>query len=163
MNWKSLDEPALVAVAQALGRAMGNSGVVFLDGDLGAGKSTFVRALLRELGVGERVKSPTYSLIESYALTELRAHHLDLYRIASADELEWLGLPDMFDGSALLLVEWPQRAIGALPTPDLWVRLQHAGNRRNLGLEACSATAEQWLFKLAEGGLDLAQLNQGLH
>ena len=78
------------------------------------------------------------------------AHHLDLYRIANADELEWLGLPDLLDESTLLLVEWPERATGALPLPDLRVRLQHAGNRRDLELEARTATAGKWLSELAQ-------------
>ena len=77
MNWPGLDEAALIGVAQALGRVMGASGVVYLEGDLGAGKSTFVRALLGARGVGERIKSPTYSLIETYAVAGNSAHHLD--------------------------------------------------------------------------------------
>lgn len=149
MSWPGLDEAALVAVAQSLAHAMDRAGVVFLDGDLGAGKSTFVRALLGAMGVGERIKSPTYSLIETYQVAGHPIHHLDLYRIASADELEWLGLPDLMGESTLLLVEWPQRAIEALPAPDLWVRLGHAANRRNLGLEACTHRAGQWLSRLA--------------
>ena len=150
MNWPGLDEAALIGVAQALGRVMGAAGVVYLEGDLGAGKSTFVRALLGARGVGERIKSPTYSLIETYAVAGNSAHHLDLYRIANADELEWLGLPDLLDESTLLLVEWPERATGALPFPDLRVRLQHAGNRRDLELEARTATAGKWLSELAQ-------------
>lgn len=149
MKWSGLDEAALVAVAQSLAHAMDRSGVVFLDGDLGAGKSTFVRALLGAMGVEERIKSPTYSLIETYQVAGHPVHHLDLYRIAGADELEWLGLPDLMGESTLLLVEWPQRANEALPTPDLWVRLEHAGNGRNLDLEACTHRAGQWLSRLA--------------
>ncbi len=148
MNWSGLDEAALAGVAQALGRVMGSSGIVYLEGDLGAGKSTFVRALLGARGVGERIKSPTYSLIETYPVAGNSAHHLDLYRIANADELEWLGLPDLLDESTLLLVEWPERAAGALPPPDLRVLLQHAGSRRDLALESCTATAGKWLSDL---------------
>jgi len=92
---------------------------VYLHGDLGAGKTTVTRALLRTLGVGERIKSPTYSLIESYRVGDRDAHHLDLYRIADAGELEWLGLDEIADGKSLILVEWPERGGSALPRPDL--------------------------------------------
>ena len=104
----------------------------------GAGKTTFSRALIRALGVGERVKSPTYSLIESYRVGALQVHHLDLYRIAHAEELEWLGLPDLFEGETLLLVEWPERGIAALPAADLQIELAHAGDRRNIRICAAS-------------------------
>ncbi|HZP66011.1 MAG TPA: tRNA (adenosine(37)-N6)-threonylcarbamoyltransferase complex ATPase subunit type 1 TsaE, partial [Rudaea sp.] len=97
------------------------------------------------IGVGARVKSPTYSLIESYAVGDLSIHHLDLYRIAGADELEWLGLRDLAAGRYLLVVEWPERGAGALPEPDLVVRLAHAQRGRDLVIEAGSAEGERWL------------------
>lgn len=140
-----VDEEGLRALAIALASGAREGGVVFLEGDLGAGKTTFARALLGALGVGERIKSPTYSLIESYRTGELDAHHLDLYRIADAGELEWLGLGDLFAGSALVIVEWPERGGDALPEADLVLRLDHAGSRRELGAEARSARGEALL------------------
>ena len=131
-----VDEEGLRALAMALASGARDGGVVFLEGDLGAGKTTFARALLGALGVGERIKSPTYSLIESYRAGELDAHHLDLYRIADPGELEWLGLGDLFGGSPLVVVEWPERGGAALPKPDLVLRLDHAGSRRELTAEA---------------------------
>ena len=95
-NAGAVDEPGLCAIATRLATAAGEGGVIYLEGDLGAGKTTFARALLTSLGVGERVKSPTYSLIETYRAGALDAHHLDLYRIADAGELEWLGLADLW-------------------------------------------------------------------
>lgn len=92
--------------------------------------------MLQALGVGERVKSPTYSLIESYRVGARDLHHLDLYRIADPQELEWLGLPDLADPAALLLVEWPERGGMLLPAPDLVLRLGHAGATRDLAIEA---------------------------
>jgi tRNA threonylcarbamoyladenosine biosynthesis protein TsaE len=127
-----VDEEGLRAFAIALADAARDGGVVFLEGDLGAGKTTFARALLGALGVGERIKSPTYSLIESYRAGDLDAHHLDLYRIADPGELEWLGLADLFGGGALVLIEWPERGGDALPAPDLVLKLAHAGSRRAL-------------------------------
>ncbi|MET0231203.1 MAG: tRNA (adenosine(37)-N6)-threonylcarbamoyltransferase complex ATPase subunit type 1 TsaE, partial [Rhodanobacteraceae bacterium] len=131
-----VDEQELRALAAALASGARTGGVVFLEGDLGAGKTTFARALLGALGVGERIKSPTYSLVESYRARDLDAHHLDLYRIADPGELEWLGLADLLGGSPLVVVEWPERGADALPEPDLVLRLDHAGSRRELAAEA---------------------------
>jgi tRNA threonylcarbamoyladenosine biosynthesis protein TsaE len=133
----ALDEAALVAAAQRLAPAIRTGGVVHLSGDLGAGKTTFARALLRALGVGERVKSPTYSLIESYRIDALDVHHLDLYRIADPGELEWLGLDELHGATTLMLVEWPERGAGALPPADLALALDHApADRRRLEARA---------------------------
>ncbi len=145
MEWCAIDEAALEELAKAFAQQLGQGGVVLLEGDLGAGKTTFARALLKALGVGERIKSPTYSLIESYRIGDLDAHHLDLYRIADADELEWLGLPDLLDANSLLLIEWPERGAGALPPADLGVRFEHAGERRNVAVSANSARGREWL------------------
>jgi len=94
------------------------------------------------------VKSPTYSLIESYAVGDLAAHHLDLYRIAAADEVEWLGLRDLAAGKQLWLIEWPERALGAIPSADLTVELAHAPDGRDLRLIAATSTASSWLTAL---------------
>lgn len=131
-----LDEARLVVLAARLAPAVRAGGTIYLHGDLGAGKTTFARALLKAIGVGERVKSPTYSLIESYRVGALEVHHLDLYRIADPGELEWLGLSDLATPSVLLLVEWPERGGDALPAPDLHVFLRHAGSSRDLEILA---------------------------
>ncbi len=145
VEWPAIDEAALKGVAQTFAPLLGQGGVVLLEGDLGAGKTTFARALLMAIGVGERIKSPTYSLLESYRVDDLQAHHLDLYRIADADELEWLGLPDLVDSNSLMLIEWPERGTGALPPADLGFRFEHAGERRNVSVSAYSARGRQWL------------------
>lgn len=139
-----IDEVALADLARALA-AVVSGGVIYLSGELGAGKTTFARAMLAALGVSTRIKSPTYSLVESYAVGELAIHHLDLYRIAAADEVEWLGLRDLGVGNHLLLIEWPERAAGALPKPDLTVRLAHSEPGRDLQIEAKSPEAQRWL------------------
>jgi tRNA threonylcarbamoyladenosine biosynthesis protein TsaE len=144
-----IDEAALTDFARSLAPVVAEGGTIFLVGELGAGKTTFARALLGALGVGVRVKSPTYSLIESYVANGLAIHHLDLYRIAAADEVEWLGLRDLAVGRHLWLIEWPERAAAALPPPDLVVNLAHARDGRDLRLEAVSTRAEQWLTALA--------------
>lgn len=135
-----------------LGRALAQTrpatAVVHLQGDLGAGKSTLARALLRALGVQGAIRSPTYTLIERYPLPSGEAWHLDLYRIGTAGELDFLGLDE---GSAdLWLVEWPERGEGGLPPVDLVIALEIAGNGRRARLQAHSAAAEAWLGQLRE-------------
>ena len=152
LTFERIDEPALVALAARLAPLLLGGGVVFLVGDLGAGKTTFARALLRAMGVDARIKSPTYSLIETYAVGDLAIQHLDLYRIADAGELEWLGLADLMVEPYLLLVEWPERAREALPEPDLIVRLAHAPASRDVVLEASTPRAAPWLHGLRTQG-----------
>ncbi|MGA9827781.1 MAG: tRNA (adenosine(37)-N6)-threonylcarbamoyltransferase complex ATPase subunit type 1 TsaE [Rhodanobacteraceae bacterium] len=138
-TFRGMDEVALSTCAARLAVAAAGGGVIYLEGELGAGKTTFARALLHAMGCAERIKSPTYSLIESYRVGDVIAHHLDLYRIADAGELEWLGLTDLFETGALLLIEWPERARNALPPADLTVQFRHAGRLRDLSLVACGA------------------------
>ena len=94
-----------------------------LDGPLGAGKTTFVRHLLRALGVTGRIKSPTYAVVEPYALPGLAISHFDFYRFDDPRELEDAGLRDLFAAPGLKLVEWPEKAAAALPVPDLQLAL----------------------------------------
>jgi tRNA threonylcarbamoyladenosine biosynthesis protein TsaE len=148
-----LDEAQLVAAAQRLAPHLRVGGIVHLSGELGAGKTTFARALLQALGVGERVKSPTYSLIESYQANGLDIHHLDLYRLADPGELEWLGVADLWGGSALVLIEWPERGAGAMPSADLILRLAHSAARRRLAAEAGSARGAAWIAAWRDEGV----------
>jgi tRNA threonylcarbamoyladenosine biosynthesis protein TsaE len=96
--------------------------VVFLSGELGSGKSTFARGVLRALGVQGPIKSPSYTLLETYERPAITAVHLDLYRLLDPEELEHLGLPDYHRPGFLWLVEWPERGAGRLPEPDLQFR-----------------------------------------
>lgn len=115
----------------------GRTGVVTLQGALGAGKTTLVRGLLHALGHTGAVRSPTYTLVEPYTVGGTRVLHLDLYRLGNAAELDGLGLRDEA-GAALWLVEWPERAAGALPRADLEVTLWHDGEQRRLDVTARS-------------------------
>ncbi len=141
-----------VEATEALGADLAHSrpptAVVYLRGDLGAGKSTLARALLRTLGVTGTIRSPTYTLVERYPLAEGgEAWHLDLYRIADAGELEYLGLDA--DETRLWLVEWAERGAGALPAADLLVELAVAGEGRSARLVPASAGGVAWLASLA--------------
>lgn len=148
-NSGTIDENAMGAIAARMAPAGRAGGIVYLEGDLGAGKTSFARALLKAMGAGERIKSPTYSLIESYRIERADAHHLDLYRIADAGELEWLGLADLWTPDALVLIEWPERGRGALPPPDLLLRIAHAGDRRAIDASAKTPRGERLLAALA--------------
>jgi len=116
---------------------------VFLHGDLGAGKTTLVRGFLRAAGCSGPVKSPTYTLIESYSSQRGSFYHLDLYRLSDAEELEWIGARDLFDDEQVCLIEWPEQGAGFLPAPDLHVYLQVEAGGRRVRLEAVSARGEQ--------------------
>jgi len=118
--------------------------VMQLRGDLGAGKSTLARALLRALGVQGAIRSPTYTLVERYPLADgSEAWHLDLYRIGDPGELDFLGLDE--GAASLWLVEWPQRAGAALPPADLRIDLAIDGHGRSAQLSACSQAGKAWL------------------
>lgn len=148
-RWVELpDEAATTALAERVATVIGDGLVVYLHGDLGAGKTSFARALLMTLGVGERVKSPTYSLVESYRLPERTAWHLDLYRIADPGELEWLGLDALSDPAAVVLVEWPERGAGALPAADLQIDLVYAGLGRKAAFSAITPRGAAVLSQL---------------
>ena len=138
------DAAATEALAARLAAHLPTRAVVHLHGDLGAGKSTFARAMLRALGVAGTIRSPTYTLVEPYALPGGgQALHLDLYRIGDPGELEFLGLDE--DSARLWLVEWPERGAGALPAPDLRVQLAVAGEGRLAQIESGSSAGEAWI------------------
>ena len=112
-----------------------------LTGDLGTGKTTLTRGILRGLGYAGPVRSPTYTLVESYALPTLELHHFDLYRLGDPDELEYLGLRDLLGATTIWIIEWPERGAGWLPAPDLRIQLTHQGTGRHLTLTALTAVS----------------------
>lgn len=144
------DEAATLALGERLAAAQPPRAVVFLRGELGAGKSTLARAWLRALGVQGAIRSPTYTLVEHYPLAGGgKALHLDLYRIGAAGELEFLALDDA--EASLWLVEWPERGTAALPRPDLEIALALDGAGRTAVLAAATESGAAWL---ARTGLD---------
>lgn len=136
-------------IGMALSRVVPSSCLIYLTGDLGAGKTTLARGFLRGLGHTGSVKSPTYTLIEPYEIGNRRCYHLDLYRLADPDEIEFLGLRDMLQDDAIMLVEWPEQGQGALPEPDLLIRIRYLEDGRELVIEAETDSGARLMEKLA--------------
>ena len=124
-------------------------GVIYLSGDLGAGKTTLTRGFLRELGVGGAVRSPTYTLVEVYTLGSLTALHLDLYRLSDAAELDNLGVREWARSGHLWLIEWPERGADRLPSADLVITLTAGEGGHDIDVAARSALGATWLGQLS--------------
>ena len=142
------DPGATEALGHALAAGAQAGRVLHLRGDLGAGKTTLVRGLLRALGHTGRVKSPTYTLVEPYELSSLHFYHFDFYRLKNQEEWEQAGFREYFGSHALCAVEWPERAGELLLPPDLEITLRFEGDGRRAQLEARSVAGEHWLSSL---------------
>lgn len=133
------DEAATLALGAELARRLlhekAKGGCVYLEGDLGAGKTTLVRGILRGMGYEGAVKSPTYTIVEPYELEGVHIYHFDLYRLADPEELELIGVRDYFSSGDLCLLEWPERGAGIVPAPDLIITLAVDGHGRTATLE----------------------------
>ncbi|HEY2463955.1 MAG TPA: tRNA (adenosine(37)-N6)-threonylcarbamoyltransferase complex ATPase subunit type 1 TsaE [Steroidobacteraceae bacterium] len=141
---------------ETLGKAVAKSlpgadlgAVVHLRGELGSGKTTCARALLHALGVTAIVRSPTYTLVDTYSAPGLTCVHVDLYRVQTTTEVEELGLRDMTGPGYLMLVEWPEKGGLAVPPADLVLQLVYKGDSRAAALGGATATGRGWLTKLA--------------
>lgn len=133
------DEAATLALGAALAPALMPGLAIFLEGDLGAGKTTLVRGLLRALGHQGKVRSPTYTLVELYAISGLNLYHFDFYRFEQPEEYLDAGLDEYFQGDGVCLVEWPAQAGAYLPPADLRIRLSVAGEARSCEIIAASS------------------------
>lgn len=136
MRRQCRSEAEMLEFGDLLANALPCGSIVYLEGELGVGKTTLCRGIIAGLGFSGKVRSPTYTLVEPYQTNGQRVFHFDLYRLGDPEELEFLGYRDYFDGTGICLVEWPERGAGLLPTPDLVVRIDAAGGERTLVLHA---------------------------
>lgn len=142
---QSLESPINTGLADQTGA------VIYLQGELGAGKTTLVRAFLRACGVTGRIKSPSYALLESYKVSRLYFYHIDFYRFSDSSEWQDAGFRDLFTDRAVILIEWPEKAAGQLPAPDLWIELSYADSGRTARIEAQTKRGATWLTHLTTG------------
>ena len=142
------DENATIALAQRLAARLKPGMVIYLRGDLGAGKTTLVRGMLNALGYAGRVKSPTYTLVEPYQAAGLDLRHFDLYRLHDEEEWEAAGFRDEFDGHNVFFIEWPERALGLIPQADVEIAFEILEHGRNAEIHANTETGKQCLALL---------------
>ncbi len=123
--------------------------IIYLQGDLGSGKTTFARGFINKLGHSGKVKSPTFTLVESYDLEQARLYHFDLYRLKDPLELEYIGIRDLtWESDVMCLIEWPERGGSELPEADLVIRLEYQGDSRAVDYQANSTKGQMIIDKL---------------
>ncbi|MBC8996369.1 tRNA (adenosine(37)-N6)-threonylcarbamoyltransferase complex ATPase subunit type 1 TsaE [Pseudomonas neuropathica] len=143
------DEQAMSDFGARIARVTQGHGLIFLEGNLGMGKTTLSRGIIRGLGHVGAVKSPTFTLVEPYEIGDIRAFHFDLYRLVDPEELEFLGIRDYFEDDALCLIEWPDKGAGFLPKPDLTITISPQDSGRSLKILSQGSRGEAWCAALA--------------
>jgi len=131
------DESAMLTLGRSWAQKLGHGCVVFLSGELGAGKTTLVRGVLSGFGYDGIVSSPTYTLVEPYFLQNRHIYHFDFYRVKSPEELEMIGVRDMLTPKSVCLIEWPDRGNGFLPEPDYEFDIQYSNSGRRVEIKQC--------------------------
>lgn len=143
------DEAETIAFGAKLATIVSPGNILYLQGDLGSGKTTFVRGILKGFGFKGTIKSPTYTLVEGYEFNWGSAYHFDLYRLTTPEELESMGIREYFDQNAVIIVEWPERGKGFLPLPDIEFLFKYSKDKREVELKPYSKAGEEILQKLA--------------
>ncbi|NRP09664.1 MULTISPECIES: tRNA (adenosine(37)-N6)-threonylcarbamoyltransferase complex ATPase subunit type 1 TsaE [unclassified Marinobacterium] len=149
ISWSLADEAETIAAGALISRAM-SSGVLFLHGNLGMGKTTLARGVIQSLGHQGAVKSPTYTLVEPYEFDDRRVYHFDLYRLGDPEELEYMGIRDYFENSSLCLVEWSEKGEGFLPAADLDLFLEPEDLGRKITIFARTELGQSTVQRLQE-------------
>jgi len=132
------DEVATVSMGNRVADIIEQGAVIYLHGDLGAGKTTFTRGVVQGFGHTGKVKSPTYTLVEPYELERANVYHFDLYRLGDPEELEYMGIRDYFSPDAICVVEWPEKGGEFIPVPDLDITLSYVGDERKIVINSAS-------------------------
>lgn len=148
INKELIGEADTLSFAKHIAGCVEDGTVIYLHGQLGAGKTTFARGFLRGFGYAGKVKSPTYTLVEPYDIDGRKIYHFDLYRLQDANELEHMGVRDYFSPEAICLIEWPEKGFPLLPHPDLVCTFSFKGAGREIGLAAQSERGEKLLTLL---------------
>ncbi len=152
-NYHLADESATIAMGNKLAdivkKSLKQGIVVYLYGDLGAGKTTLTRGFVQGMGHNGHVKSPTYTLVEPYELNEWQVYHFDLYRLSDPEELEYMGIRDYFADNCCCFIEWPEKGHGMIKAPDLQINLAYSDEQRILSVQAKTALGTQVLTELA--------------
>ena len=149
ISWSLADEAKTITAGALISRAM-SSGVIFLHGNLGMGKTTLARGVIQSLGHQGAVKSPTYTLVEPYEFDDRRVYHFDLYRLGDPEELEYMGIRDYFENSSLCLVEWSEKGEGFLPAADLDLFLEPEALGRKITIYARTELGQSTVQRLQE-------------
>ncbi len=151
-NFILADELATIAMGRQLAdivkKQLKQGIIVFLNGDLGAGKTTLTRGFVQGMGHVGHVKSPTYTLVEPYDLSTWQVYHFDLYRLSDPEELEYMGIRDYFNSNSCSFIEWPEKGQGMLPEPDVIIDLAYHDEQREISLQAKSALGERLLSNI---------------
>lgn len=144
-NYDLKDESETLRFAESMASHLLPGMNLYLKGELGAGKTTFVRGLLRGLGYQDKVKSPTYTLVESYSFEKFMIYHFDLYRFKGEHEWDDAGFREYFNETSICLIEWPEKAGGILPEPDISIELSHEPFGRHLHMIGYSSEGSECL------------------
>jgi len=143
------DEQATVAMGGVLAKSITQGAVIYLHGDLGAGKTTFTRGVVQGFGHTGKVKSPTYTLVEPYELENQSIYHFDLYRLSDPEELEFMGIRDYFNDKSICMIEWPEKGAEFLATADLELTLEYVAQKRKVSIMSKTPKGEEIVDRLS--------------